>query len=69
MGMKSLFKANKKVTPERKKEFYALTLVLIPTVLMGILSMSINDFLERTVAQIIILFLQGVTIRGIIENK
>lgn len=59
----------KRYIPEKRREFYALTLVLVPTVLMGIVSMSISSFLERTVIQILILFLQGITIRGIIENK
>lgn len=68
MDLKKLF-ARKKADPKTRREFYALTLILIPTALMGIVSMSITNFLQRTLAQIIILFLQGVTIRGILENK
>jgi hypothetical protein len=59
----------KRYDPKKRREFYALTLVLVPTVLMGIISMSLDSFLERTVGQILILFLQGIVIRGIIENK
>lgn len=55
--------------PKRLKEFYALTLIIVPTALMGIVSTAITNFLQRTIAQVVILFLQGVTVKGIIENR
>lgn len=69
MDLKDIFKKNRKVTPEKKREFYSLTLIIVPTVLMAMVSMFIDNFLERAVAQIIILFFQAVVLKGIIENK
>lgn len=51
-----------------KKEFYWLTLITVPTILMAIVSMWIMDSVTRTIAQVLIFFFQAVIVKGILDN-
>ena len=51
------------------RTMYALTLVLVPSILMAISSQYIESYFVRVVAQSIILFMQAVIVHGMFLNK
>lgn len=53
----------------KKREFYSLTLVTVPTILMAIASQYIGNFFVRSISQIIIFFFQAIIVKGMLENK
>lgn len=54
---------------KRKREFYALTLIIVPTIIVAILAQYIENFFVRIISVAILIFLQAVVVRGLIENE
>lgn len=59
----------KKPSIKDLREFYGLTLVIVPTLIMAIVSQYLGQIVVRTIAQVLILFMQAVIVRGMLENK
>jgi len=53
---------------DRTREFYIFTLILVPTLLVGITAQYINNFFVRSVVLAILIFFQAVITKGIIEK-
>jgi hypothetical protein len=51
------------------REFYGLTIVIVPTVVMAIISQYLEGFMVRAICQVLLLFMQAVIVRGMLENK
>lgn len=51
------------------REFYGLTLIIVPTVIVAISAMYIVNVFARATALAILLFLQAVIVRGMLQNK
>lgn len=64
-----MVRMNKTEKESKKKEFYWLTLITIPTILMAIVSIWITDTITRTLTQSILFFFQAVVVKGILENN
>lgn len=61
---------NKAKQREDLRLFYGLTIVLVPTILMAVVSQYItNNFFVRSIAQILLFFLQAIIVHGILSNK
>jgi len=54
---------------KRRREFYALSIVTIPTILVAIVSQYIDDMVTRFLAQAILFFLQAVIVKGMLESR
>jgi len=52
-----------------KREFYALVIVTIPTILMAVVSQYIANSFTRALAQILLFFMQAVIVKGMLENR
>ena len=64
-------KGNIKVRKDliQKKEFYALTLVLVPTLMVAIIAQYMENFFIKAICYAILLFFQATVVKGMMENK
>jgi hypothetical protein len=53
---------------EQKREFYIFTMILTPSILIA-MTIAIGNIFTRLAVQAILLFLQGVILKGIVEGK
>lgn len=52
------------------KEFYGLTIVTVPTILMVLVTQYITaQPFARSIAQVLIFFLQAIIVQGMLKNK
>jgi hypothetical protein len=59
----------KKASKLELKEFYGLTIVTVPTVLVAIVSQYIPELTVRAIAQVLIFFLQAIIVQGMLKNR
>lgn len=60
---------NSQINLERKREFYGLVMITIPTILMAVVSQYISNFTVRAIAQILIFFTQAIIVKGMFESR
>jgi len=53
----------------RQREFYIYTMILTPTIILAFASVYIESLYVRLVVQAMLIFLQGVLLKGIIDNR
>lgn len=54
---------------KKRREFYSLVLIITPTILIGITAQYISNVFVKAITFALLLFFQGVIVRGMIENK
>ena len=58
----------KVVTDNDMRKIYAQVMIIFPSVLLVICSMTIDNFLARTMAQIVLFVLQILAVKGIVDS-
>lgn len=54
---------------KKRREFYSLVLIITPTILIGITAQYISNVFVKAITFALLLFFQGVIVRGMTENK
>jgi hypothetical protein len=57
-----------KLKPYEMRRFYAYVMIIMPSILLVIVSMSMDNLLGRVLAQIILFVLQVLAVKGIVDD-
>lgn len=59
---------NKKSDPLQLKKFYITLMIIVPSILLVIISMGIEVFLTRAIAQLIVFVFQYIIVKGVLDD-